>query len=66
MGTAERPRFVTLGRGPEGVGGAVDGVRRATLSDMVLMVEGAGFVEDWKRRGDGRFQFLFIYFHVMS
>ncbi len=26
MGTAERPRFVTLGRGPVGTGGAEEGV----------------------------------------
>lgn len=65
MGTAERPRLVTLGRGPEGTGGAGEGVRVAPWSD-ILIVEGGGSVEDWKRRGDGWFQFLLIHFHILN
>lgn len=51
-GTAVRPRFVILGRGPVGAGGAGEGVRGALLSDMVWRVKGGCSVDEWERRVD--------------
>lgn len=40
MGSVLRPWFVTLGRFPVGAGGGEEGIGAASLSDMVLIVEG--------------------------
>lgn len=57
MGTAVRPRFVILGRGPVGAGGAGEGVSGALsgalLSDMVSRVKGGCSADEWERRVDG-------------
>lgn len=54
-GTAVRPWLVSLGGGPEGAGGAGEGVRLDPWSDMVVIRFGVDAVfQDRKTRPEGQ------------
>lgn len=54
MGTAVRPRFVTFGGGPEGTGGAGEGVGVPLESDMTVIVQGGFSVAGLEEESGGK------------